>query len=204
LKNDYKSSTFNDTLPIWDKELSKEGARLIVKRLEFLNELQPLSNEIHKKLTDNKENLLISYEREGKESELNAIENELNKELFASREKDIALGYTSIGPHRDDIKFNVNCVDVRKFGSQGQQRTTALSLKLAETKIFLNNTNEMPVLLLDDVLSELDEDRTHELIKATEGIQTFITCTEYKLDDNIEKQFYIVNNGKIQINRRSL
>jgi DNA replication and repair protein RecF len=199
LKNDYKSSTFNDTLPIWDRELSKEGAAIILKRLEYIKELEPLAKDIHKNLSDNKENLSISYERDGIETEISAVEKELIRNLEKNREKDISLGYTTSGPHRDDIKFTVNDTDVRKFGSQGQQRTTALSLKLAETKIFKKNTNEIPVLHLDDVLSELDKGRTHELIKATTGIQTFITCTEYKLDDNLEKKFFIVNNGTIKI-----
>ena len=97
-----------------------------------------------------------------------------------SYDKDCALQYTTVGPHKDDIKISLSGVDVRKFGSQGQQRTAALSLKLAEISLFTDNMGEQPVLLLDDVLSELDKDRRATLLEETSLLQTIITCTEYE------------------------
>ena len=112
-------------------------------------------------------------------------------------DKDMTLGYTTIGPHRDDIKIVVDSVDVRHFGSQGQQRTTALALKLAELEVFKENTGEYPVLLLDDVLSELDQERQTKLLKRVSKIQTILTCTEFEFANIPCKKFY-VKNGVIE------
>ena len=110
------------------------------------------------------------------------------------------LGFTSIGPHRDDIKFTLNGEDVRVFGSQGQQRTVALSLKLAETEVFFNKFKEYPILILDDVLSELDKKRQRKLINAVSNMQTIFTATG--LDRTIFKgktfNRLIVENGKVK------
>ena len=112
------------------------------------------------------------------------------------REKDLKLGYTNVGPHRDDIKLIVNGIDIRSFGSQGQQRTVALSMKLAELEIFKEECGEYPILLLDDVLSELDQDRQQRLLWKVKDVQTIITTTQYDpfmmQDANIIK----IENGK--------
>ena len=115
-------------------------------------------------------------------------------------DREIGAGAALYGPHRDDMTFKINDIDVREFGSQGQQRTAALSLKLAEIKLVKNKIGDTPVLLLDDVLSELDEDRQKRLLSCLDGIQTIITCTglgEFALNDfKIDKTFFI-NDGKI-------
>jgi DNA replication and repair protein RecF len=122
------------------------------------------------------------------------------EDLKVGLEKDMRLGFTSIGPHRDDIKFTLNGDDVRVFGSQGQQRTVALSLKLAETEMFYNRFNEYPILILDDVLSELDKKRQRKLISSVEHMQTVFTATG--LDRTVFKdkkyQKITVENGKIK------
>ena len=103
-----------------------------------------------------------------------------------NRKKDIINGTTSAGPHRDDLKLTADGIDIRRFGSQGQQRTAAISLKLSEIELVKRKINDTPVLLLDDVLSELDRSRQLSLFSETEGVQTFITCTG--LEEFIEKQ----------------
>ena len=113
-------------------------------------------------------------------------------------EKDIELGYTTVGPHRDDLKIKINGADVRVFGSQGQQRTAALSLKLAETEIFKEKFGEYPVLILDDALSELQKSRREKLLSAAEKMQTIITCTEPETIENYKKyNNIIIKNGEI-------
>ena len=117
------------------------------------------------------------------------------KELEINRNKDLKQKSTSVGPHRDDILFSINDIDIRKYGSQGQQRTTALSLKLSEIELIKKNTNSMPVLLLDDVLSELDKNRQNYLLNSIDNIQTIITCTG--LDDFVNNRFHIDKIYKI-------
>ena len=124
----------------------------------------------------------------------------VKEDLKTALEKDLRLGFTSIGPHRDDIKFTLNDSDVRVFGSQGQQRTVALSLKLAEAELFYKKFNEYPILILDDVLSELDKSRQKKLISAVEKMQTIFTTAVYESyvfkNKNVNK--IIVENGKIK------
>ena len=124
------------------------------------------------------------------------IKDKLMSGYNESLEKDMSLGFTSVGPHRDDIKITVNGIDMRKFGSQGQQRTVALSLKLGELDLCNERLGEYPVLLLDDVLSELDMGRQNKLLDKVKNIQTIITtCTEFNFDYMCDK--FRVENGKI-------
>jgi DNA replication and repair protein RecF len=148
---------------------------------------------IHWKLSGEKEELLLTYEP-------NCSCEELKNTLFRSREKDLLYKNTSVGPHRDDIRFTISTVDIRKYGSQGQQRTAALSLKLAEIEVVENRTKDKPVLLLDDVLSELDNNRQNELLNNIGHIQTIMTCAG--LDSFVKNRFevnkiYRVVNGKL-------
>ena len=127
--------------------------------------------------------------------------NELEDKLKKNQEKDILLKQTTTGPHRDDIRFMVNDIDIRKFGSQGQQRTAALSLKLSEIELVKKSIKDTPVLLLDDVLSELDSNRQNYLLNSIGDIQTIITCTG--LDEFVKNRFEInkvfkVVNGSIE------
>ena len=150
-------------LDIWDEELSGYGARIIKERAAFIDKLREISSGIHSDLTENRENLEIEYE-----SDIDVRDN-------IKDQKDIFYETLCSGPHRDDIRIMVNGVDVRSFGSQGQQRSAALSLKLAEIKLIFEETGEKPVLLLDDVLSELDRVRQRQLITSFGDIQIFIT-----------------------------
>ena len=177
LKNpDY--SLIKETLPVWDVQLCKEAARIIAKRNEFLETLSPVAKEKHALLSGGTEDLGMKTESGyfGTEEE---IAFALNEDLKTGLERDIRLGFTGIGPHRDDIKFTLNGTDVRTYGSQGQQRTVALSVKLAETEIFKQKFGEYPILILDDVLSELDRGRQKRLVAATENLQTVFTATEF-------------------------
>ncbi|MBE5749643.1 MAG: DNA replication/repair protein RecF [Clostridiales bacterium] len=194
---DYK--LIRETLPIWDEQLTKQAAKIIKARNAFLSEISPLAEEKHAYLSDGKETLKMKTESNyyGTEEE---IAYAMYEDLKTGLDRDMRLGYTSIGPHRDDIKFTLNGDDVRVFGSQGQQRTVALSLKLAETETFFNKFGEYPILILDDVLSELDKKRQRKLVGAVEHLQTIFTATG--LDRSVFKgrtfNRLIVDSGKVK------
>lgn len=159
-----------DTIYVWDEQLVAFGKSLIQTRESFIEKLNEIIVTIHKKLSCGKEILTISYEP-------NVSVDEFENKLQVSLQRDIGLKVTNYGPHRDDLNFKINGVDIRKFGSQGQQRTAALSLKLAEIEMVKNTINDNPILLLDDVLSELDRNRQTELLGSIDNIQTIVTCT---------------------------
>ena len=169
-----KQISFNkkllDTLSIWDIQLVDYGIQIIQRRDLFIKQLNEIVYDIHRKLSGDKEQLIIKYEP-------NVSIESFSDKLAVSRERDIALKMTNVGPHRDDISFLNGDIDIRKFGSQGQQRTSALSLKLAEIELVKKITFDHPILLLDDVLSELDRKRQNYLLNSIHGIQTIITCT---------------------------
>lgn len=169
-----KQISFNrnllDTLNIWDIQLVEYGIKIIERRQLFIQQLNEIVYHIHKKLTGNNENLIIKYEP-------NISREDFMNKLGQSLERDIITKATNIGPHRDDINFFINDIDMRKYGSQGQQRTVALSLKLSEIQLVKKITGHYPILLLDDVLSELDRKRQNYLLSSISNIQTIITCT---------------------------
>ena len=170
LKDIYFQPALKETLFIWDSQLQSYGSQVIKKRREFVNELNEIVKEIHYKLTNQKEFLDIKYEPD-------TLEDEIENTLKQNAERDLRSKATSAGPHRDDYVININGMDARKYGSQGQQRTAALSLKLAEIEIIKRNTKDNPIFLLDDVLSELDSNRQNMLLDSISNIQTIITCT---------------------------
>ena len=188
-----------ETLPIWDEQLSKQAAKIIKARNEFLTELAPIAQEKHALLSDGEEVLSMKTESGyyGSEEEISYA---MYQDLKTGLERDMRLGFTTIGPHRDDIKFTLNGDDVRVFGSQGQQRTVALSLKLAETETFNKKFGEYPILILDDVLSELDKKRQKKLVGAVEHLQTIFTATG--MDSQVfRSRTYnrqIIENGKVK------
>ena len=193
LKDIYTNYSLKDTLDIWDSQLISYGSKIIERRVAFINQLNEIIYDIHKKLSGDKEEILIKYEP-------NVLIEDFEKKLKQNQEKDIKIKMTTVGPHRDDICIDVNGIDIRKFGSQGQQRTAALSLKLSEIELVKKITKDTPVLLLDDVLSELDSNRHKYLLDSIGNIQTIITCTG--LDDFVNDRFEInkvfkVSNGKI-------
>ena len=166
----------SELLDIWDRQLAASGTRIIRKRKQFIERIDEISRKIHSGITGNKENLVLKYE-----SNIPATSNteeEFYELLAAAREDDIRNGTTSKGPHRDDFSISADGIDLRRYGSQGQQRTAALSLKLSEIKIIEEEKGEKPILLLDDVLSELDNDRQAMLIKTLGENQMFITTTD--------------------------
>ena len=173
---------YMDTLDVWDEQLIRYGSVLIDLRKQFADELAPVVEAIHRRLTGERETLSLTYEP-------NASQEEFRHMLQKNRDRDIRQKSTQTGPHRDDIRFSVNGVDIRTYGSQGQQRTAALSLKMAEIELVKKRTKDTPVLLLDDVLSELDAGRQNYLLGSIEGVQTMITCTG--LDDFVNHRFHI-------------
>ena len=182
LKDISFSPDLRSTLDVWDEQLIHYGERIIFEREQFIEELNHIILDIHKNLTGEKEILNISYEPNVSSENFAAL-------LKENREKDLKFKLTSTGPHRDDMCVTVNGIDIRKYGSQGQQRTAALSLKLSEIYLVKKRIKDTPVLLLDDVLSELDSSRQNYLLKSIHDIQTLITCTG--LDDFVNNRFKI-------------
>ena len=169
-------SLIYDTLPVWDEQLAKYAAIVAYKRAEFVEKLAPIANRIHSHLTDGAENLKVSLDKKYKGDE-KELEQKFYDEFSANYERDIRLGFTASGPHRDDLDIEIDGVDAKNFASQGQTRTAALSLKLAEVEIFKDVSGEYPVLILDDVMSELDLPRRKKLVGYTKELQTILTCT---------------------------
>ena len=190
------TSSIQETLSIWNEQLSEQGSYIICERLKLIEKLKVFAKDAHAYLTDDAENMEISYVgRVGENKE--QIKQLLKADYENSFEKDLNLGYTTVGPHRDDIKIVVNGIDIRHFGSQGQQRSAALSLKLSELEVFKFNIGEYPILLLDDVLSELDESRRKKLLDKISNFQTILTCTEF--NENISAKVFKVENGKVNL-----
>ena len=193
LKDMYFNPSLRDTLNIWDSQLISFGSKIIERRQLFVEQLNEIILEIHRKLSGGRENLVIQYEPD-------VLIDEYEKNMSLNQERDVKLKQTSTGPHRDDFSFVVGDIDIRKFGSQGQQRTAALSLKLSEIELVKKMTRDNPVLLLDDVLSELDSNRQNYLLSTIGDIQTIITCTG--LDEFVNNRFEIdkvfhIESGKI-------
>ena len=192
-------------LDVWNQELAKYGVRLISERRRFIEKIDEISRDIHSKISGGKEHLSLKYE-----TNIDIPEGETAEEaeriyidiLEENRENDIYNRNTGKGPHRDDIKISSDGIDLRKFGSQGQQRTAALSLKLSEIEIIEEETGEKPILLLDDVLSELDNERQTYLINSLGENQMFITTTDIlsKVAKSMpEGKIYEIKNGEIDI-----
>ena len=171
-----------NTLDVWDEQLARYGASIIQGRKKFIEEMNGIITEIHRNITGGKEEIRLLYEPSVSEENFLSV-------LLRNREKDCRFKLTSEGPHRDDLCVKINGMDIRKYGSQGQQRTAALSLKLSEIYMVKKRIKDMPVLLLDDVLSELDSSRQNYLLNSISQVQTMITCTG--LDDFIDKRFHI-------------
>jgi len=182
LKELYMNPALKETLNIWDSQLLSYGSKVIERRNTFITQLNEIIYDIHKKLSGDKEELRIIYEP-------NVTIEDFDKKLKMNQDRDIRSKQTSVGPHRDDFSFMVKDIDIRTFGSQGQQRTAALSLKLSEIELVKKITKDTPILLLDDVLSELDSNRQNYLLNYIGNLQTIITCTG--LDEFINNRFEI-------------
>lgn len=191
LRDIYMFPDLKETLDAWDAQLVNFGSKIIESRRRFILDLNGIVGEIHGKLSGGREHLSLLYEP-------NAAAEDLEERLRSSRERDIHMKTTSTGPHRDDFSFMDGEIDLRRYGSQGQQRTCALSLKLSEIDLVKKMIGHRPVLMMDDVLSELDSGRQNYLLNTIGGIQTFITCTG--LDEFVNNRFridqvYRVENG---------
>ncbi|MCK4260896.1 MAG: DNA replication/repair protein RecF [Halanaerobiales bacterium] len=204
LKEIRKNKSKRDLLFIWNQQLVDLGSRLIKKRLEVIGKLDILARLIHRKITGGRENLIIGYD-----STLGKVTNEMTheeiQEMFETRlikeqENEILRGVTLVGPQRDDLDLLVNNINIRKFGSQGQQRTTALALKIAELEFMKSEMGEYPILLLDDVFSELDLSRKKHLLGVIrDRIQTFITSTDLDVIQEIQGKYnlFYIQNGQV-------
>ncbi len=182
LKDMIYRPSLSDTLPVWDMQLIETGKKIIRRRKQFVDELREIVSDIHYRISGGKEELFLKYEP-------NIDDIFFEDELSRAKEKDKKLCQTSMGPHRDDLLFSIGDVDIRKYGSQGQQRTSALSLKLSEIELVRKSISDTPVLLLDDVLSELDSSRQNYLLNNISDTQTIITCTG--LDEFVRNRFTV-------------
>ena len=182
LKDYFAKPGMKEMLDVWDTQMVDYGRKIIEKRAAFVEELNEIVHGIHRGLTGGMEELEIIYEP-------SVSGEELKNRLFLNRDRDLRMKLTSVGPHRDDFCVKVDGIDIRKYGSQGQQRTAALSLKLSEIYLVKKKIKDTPILLLDDVLSELDSSRQTYLLDSIHDIQTLITCTG--LDDFVSHQFEI-------------
>ena len=182
LKDMIYRPSLSDTLHVWDMQLIETGKKIIRRRKQFVDELREIVSDIHYRISGGKEELFLKYEP-------NIDDIFFEDELSRAKEKDKKLCQTSVGPHRDDLLFSIGDVDIRKYGSQGQQRTSALSLKLSEIELVRKSISDTPVLLLDDVLSELDSSRQNYLLNNISDTQTIITCTG--LDEFVRNRFTV-------------
>ena len=182
LKDMIYRPSLSDTLPVWDMQLIETGKKIIRRRKQFVDELREIVSDIHYRISGGKEELFLKYEP-------NIDDIFFEDELSRAKEKDKKLCQTSVGPHRDDLLFSIGDVDIRKYGSQGQQRTSALSLKLSEIELVRKSISDTPVLLLDDVLSELDSSRQNYLLNNISDTQTIIPCTG--LDEFVRNRFTV-------------
>ena len=185
LKDIYKHSELKDTLSIWDDSLTVVGARILKERFEYLKMLREPALKYHRGISCDKEELEICCI-----CSCGADEND---------DEDYHTGNTSVGPHRDDLDFKINGISARRFGSQGQQRSAVLSLKLSEAELLYKKNEERPVILLDDVLSELDNSRQDFLLNRVEDYQVFVTCCEESNKEQLKKgKVFYVKDGEIE------
>lgn len=190
-------------LEVWDQQLVEVGSRIIQVRNEYIDRLAIFSKEIHGSITEGKEELKIAYSPSFNINNINnfdEIKSSFDKTLRDKRREDIRRNSTSIGPHRDDIKITINSNDIKVYGSQGQQRTAVLSLKVSELELIKSDIGEYPILLLDDVMSELDNKRQLMLIQSLKDIQTIITTTDIlniKEDRIKSSNIYVIQEGRV-------
>ncbi len=192
----------------WNEEISTLAAQILIIRIENLKKLNTLANSIYNNITANKENLIIKYELKANNGELIYPEEKSLEEwkdfykesLKARVDKDVYRGYTAIGPHRDDLNICIDDFSVRSYGSQGQQRSCALALKFSQIEYIYDQIGEYPVLLLDDVMSELDHFRREQILNfISNKVQTFITVNDKSLIPLIpDSEFFEVENGVIK------
>ena len=198
LKDIKKHSELKDTLAIWDDSLTVVGAQIMKERYDYLKKLREPARVFHQGISADKETLDISYQSTSgtdENDDLDMLREKLREAFQNAQREDFYTGYTSVGPHRDDLDFKINDISVRRFGSQGQQRSAVLSMKLSEAQLLYEKNEERPIILLDDVLSELDNSRQDFLLNKVEDYQVFVTCCEKSNKEQLKngKVFYIEN-----------
>lgn len=201
LLKDSNNKNIDDTLCIWDEYLSESGAKIIKERMNYISSLKKVAEDFHRGISDNKEILTVKYQTNLDISEENT-EQEIKEILYNAylntRNEDIRYGHTNIGVHRDDISILINDLPAKIYASQGQQRSAVLSLKLSEAKLLSDTNEEKPIILLDDVLSELDNLRQDYLLNQIKDYQVFITCCEESNKKQLkEGKIFNIKNGVI-------
>ena len=204
-----------DTLPIWNEKLAHTGSHIVMTRLRYLKMLRTDAQNIYNGISHGSEKFDLIYQDSRQQDYMDSGENQaetagilqstLLKNLETHRKQDIECGYTHDGPHKDDLLIKINGLHARLFGSQGQQRSAALALKLAEASVLQKQTGESPILLLDDVMSELDRSRQDYLLRNIMGWQVFITCCDPSAFSRFEKgKIFQVEKGNVtEIDRLS-
>lgn len=210
LKDIFKYHSLLETLDVWDTVFIKIAASITKYRLKYIKALLPIVKEIYGKITEKKEKLEIKYVTSINlpiDIDFEELVNYFTKKIISNRNIDIKMGYTQFGPHRDDFDITINNLIAKNFASQGQQRSIVLALKLAEAEILKNLANKNPIILLDDVMSELDSNRKKYILDSLKNSQCFITCCDkayfknvtcenemvlYKIDDLIDNKNFTV------------
>lgn len=202
LKDIYKHKELKEMLPIWDDTLASVGAAILKERCDYLRMLREPAQRYHSGISGDKETLGIEYistEKVDENDSSEILREKMLDALKASRHEDDCTGTTNAGPHRDDLDIRINGVSARRFGSQGQQRSAVLSLKLAEAELLYHKNGERPVILLDDVLSELDGTRQDFLLNRVEDYQVFVTCCEESNKEQLRSgRVFYIQNGVIR------
>lgn len=196
LKQIKKNPQYKELLEEYDIALAKFGAHIVTTRKRYISRLMQYLPKIFHDFTQSRENIDIDYICQ----DYNGSEEDLKNKLFESRENDILLGSTGIGPHRDDIEFLINGISAKSFGSQGQQRSVIIAVKLAEAEMLKEICGEQPIALLDDVMSELDEKRQDYILNHIKNWQVFITCCDHATIERLEKgKVFYVKDGKVTL-----
>lgn len=201
LKDICKRPSLEGTLSVWDEPLVLNGSMLIKKRMEYIDMLTQRAKSYHRGISKNSEELEINYVSSLEikpDDSVEDIAEKFRKKLIDNRKDDIRTGFTNFGPHRDDIEILINGKNAKAFGSQGQQRSAVLSLKLAEASVLKDRMGEEPVILLDDVLSELDSQRQDFLLNELKECQVFITCCEKSNKEQLkEGKIFFLKDGEV-------
>lgn len=199
LKNASENPSLLDTLDIWDEKIALAGADVICDRIDYLKKLQNKATDIYSGISGEKEELSIKYLSNVRyeSEEKSDIAKIYYNSLLKNRPNDLYLKNTTSGPHRDDIEILINKISARKFGSQGQQRSASLALKLGEAEIIKDLKGEHPIILLDDVMSELDSTRQNYILNKMKDKQVFITCCEKETVNRLcAGKIFRIENGR--------
>lgn len=204
LKDIKYHSELMDMLEIWDERLSTQGAIISIERISYMKSFSEFCSEFYSGISKGIEKMDISYKLSYSNevvSDVYILKEKLQKMLIKSQQNDIYQGYTGVGPHRDDLSVMINGKNARNFGSQGQQRSAVLAMKLAEASVLKYENGEQPVILLDDVLSELDSKRQDYLLNELSEKQVFITCCESEIMAKLKegkKALFYINCGTVK------